>query len=233
MCSRGKPGNQRRNTSPGTGCGRARRAEPRGGLQRRPESRGPRSGQRGAQLHAVRSGSRRPHRQPRWSRARSSANTIATGAAGVTGSPHTGRDAKSGRSRGGPRVSRTPHDQRPRDVGGSCPARLRPERAAAATPAGDRWRSRTAPRTASSMVCPGSATSWGPSSRSACRAQRPGPRQGYRVPHARATPGEGALSTPGTTVLTRADVAHWPASAASQRRVPTPSPPTSHLARLA
>jgi len=41
----------------------------------------------------------------------------------------------------------------------------------------------------------------GPSSRSAYRPTA-GPRRGYRVPHARAATGEGALCTPGTTVLT-------------------------------
>jgi hypothetical protein len=39
------------------------------------------------------------------------------------------------------------------------------------------------------------------SSRSAYRPQGAGPRRGYRVPHARATTGVGALYTPRTTVL--------------------------------
>ena len=58
-----------------------------------------------------------------------------------------------------------------------------------------------------------------------------GPRRGYRVPHARATTGLGALSTPGTVVLIRAGGDHRPAPAASQRRCPYTPPPTSHLAR--
>ena len=55
-------------------------------------------------------------------------------------------------------------------------------------------------------------------------AYRPtaGPRRGFRVSHARAAIGVGALSTPGTTVLILTGVAHRPASAASQRHVPTP-----------
>jgi hypothetical protein len=44
----------------------------------------------------------------------------------------------------------------------------------------------------------------------------------FRVSHARAAIGVGALSTPGTTVLTLTGVAHRPAPVASQRRVPTP-----------
>jgi hypothetical protein len=51
---------------------------------------------------------------------------------------------------------------------------------------------------------------------------RTGPGRGYRVSHARAMTGVGALSTPGTTVLTLTGVAHRPASAASQRHVPKP-----------
>jgi len=44
----------------------------------------------------------------------------------------------------------------------------------------------------------------GPSSRSAYRARLPpGPRRGYRVPHARAATGVGAPYTPRTVVLTR------------------------------
>ena len=49
-----------------------------------------------------------------------------------------------------------------------------------------------------------------------------GPRRGYRVPHARATTGEGAPSTPRTTVLILPGVALRPASAASQRPVLAP-----------
>ena len=49
-----------------------------------------------------------------------------------------------------------------------------------------------------------------------------GPRRGFRVSHARAAIGVGALSTPGTTVLILAGVAHRPAPAASQRHVPAP-----------
>ena len=44
--------------------------------------------------------------------------------------------------------------------------------------------------------------------------------RGFRVSHARAAIGVGALSTPGTTVLALTGVAHRPALAASQRRVP-------------
>ena len=47
-----------------------------------------------------------------------------------------------------------------------------------------------------------------------------GPRRGFRVSHARAAIGVGALSTPGTTVLALTGVARRPALAASQRRVP-------------
>jgi hypothetical protein len=61
----------------------------------------------------------------------------------------------------------------------------------------------------------------GLSSRSAYRPTA-GPGRGFRVSHARATIGVGALSTPGTTVLTLTGVAHRPASAASQRHVPAP-----------
>jgi hypothetical protein len=63
-------------------------------------------------------------------------------------------------------------------------------------------------------------------SRSAYRPKA-GPRRGFRVPHARATIGVGALSTPGTTVLILTGVAHRPAPVASQRHVPTPRHTTS------
>ena len=53
-----------------------------------------------------------------------------------------------------------------------------------------------------------------------CARRRTGPRRGFRVSHARAAIGVGALSTPGTTVLALTGVAHRPAPAASQRRVP-------------
>ena len=53
-----------------------------------------------------------------------------------------------------------------------------------------------------------------------CARKRTGPRRGFRVSHARAAIGVGALSTPGTTVLALTGVAHRPALAASQRRVP-------------
>ena len=58
-------------------------------------------------------------------------------------------------------------------------------------------------------------------SRSAYRPTA-GPRRGFRVSHARAAIGVGALSTPGTTVLALTGVAHQPAPVASQRHVPTP-----------
>ena len=54
-----------------------------------------------------------------------------------------------------------------------------------------------------------------------------GPRRGYRVPHARAATGVGALCTPGTAVLIPAGWAPQPAPAASQRPVPAPRR-TSH-----
>ncbi len=54
------------------------------------------------------------------------------------------------------------------------------------------------------------------------RPQWAGPRRGFRVSHARAAVGVGALSTPGTTVLLLTGVAHRPAPAVSQRRVPAP-----------
>ena len=60
------------------------------------------------------------------------------------------------------------------------------------------------------------------SSRSADRTQGSGPRRGFRVSHARAAIGVGALSTPETTVLILTGVAHRPALVASQRHVPTP-----------
>jgi len=49
-----------------------------------------------------------------------------------------------------------------------------------------------------------------------------GPRRGFRVPHARAATGVGALYTPGTAVLFPADRGSRPALAASQRPVPAP-----------
>ncbi len=56
-----------------------------------------------------------------------------------------------------------------------------------------------------------------------------GPRRGFRVSHARAAIGVGALSTPGTTVLTLTGVAHRPAFAVSQRLSPcTPPQPSIH-----
>jgi len=61
-----------------------------------------------------------------------------------------------------------------------------------------------------------------PSSRSAYQTRRSGPGRGFRVSHARAAIGVGALSTPGTTVLILTAVALRPASVAFQRRVPTP-----------
>lgn len=48
--------------------------------------------------------------------------------------------------------------------------------------------------------------------RSAYRTLRSGPRRGYRVPHARAAIGVGALCAPGTTVLIP-DRSHFPAGA--------------------
>ena len=62
----------------------------------------------------------------------------------------------------------------------------------------------------------------GPSSRSAYRPRGTGPRRGFRVPHARAATGVGALCTPGTTVLIPTDGDYRPAPAASQRPVPAP-----------
>jgi hypothetical protein len=59
----------------------------------------------------------------------------------------------------------------------------------------------------------------GPSSRSAYRPTT-GPRRGYRVPHARAATGVGALYTPETAVLLPTDRGCRPAPAASQRPVP-------------
>ena len=55
---------------------------------------------------------------------------------------------------------------------------------------------------------------------------RLGPRRGFRVPHARAATGVGALCSPGTTVLIP-DRGHYPpAPAASQRPVPPPRKPS-------
>jgi len=55
-------------------------------------------------------------------------------------------------------------------------------------------------------------------------AYRPttGPRRGYRVPHARAATGVGALYTPRTAVLIPTDRGSRPAPAAWQRPVPAP-----------
>jgi hypothetical protein len=50
----------------------------------------------------------------------------------------------------------------------------------------------------------------------------PGPRRGYRVPHARAATGVGALYTPGTAVLVPAKARARPAPAALPRPVPGP-----------
>ena len=61
-----------------------------------------------------------------------------------------------------------------------------------------------------------------PAPRSAYRPPRAGPRRGFPVPHTRAATGEGALYTPGTTVLTPTEATHRPAPAASQRPVPAP-----------
>ena len=62
----------------------------------------------------------------------------------------------------------------------------------------------------------------GPSLRSAYRTEQPGPRRGYRVPHARVTTGVGASSTPRTAVLFPAERSPQPAPAASQRPVLAP-----------
>ena len=51
---------------------------------------------------------------------------------------------------------------------------------------------------------------------------RLGPRRGYRVPHARAATGVGALYTPRTAVLIPTGGDYRPAPAASQRPVPAP-----------
>jgi hypothetical protein len=51
-------------------------------------------------------------------------------------------------------------------------------------------------------------------------AHRAGPGRGFRVSHARAVIGVGALSTPGTTVLILTAVALRPASVASQQQSP-------------
>jgi hypothetical protein len=61
-----------------------------------------------------------------------------------------------------------------------------------------------------------------PPSRSAYRPNSAGPRRDYRVPHARATTGLGALSTPRTTVLIPTEDRPQPASAAPPRLVLTP-----------
>jgi hypothetical protein len=53
---------------------------------------------------------------------------------------------------------------------------------------------------------------------------RSGPRRGFRVPHARAATGVGALCAPGTTVLIPAGATSRPASAASQRTSPCTPP---------
>jgi hypothetical protein len=60
---------------------------------------------------------------------------------------------------------------------------------------------------------------------------RPGPRRGYRVPHARAATGVGALYTPRTAVLHSAEGRARPAPAALRRLVPAPRS-SSHLAGL-
>jgi len=63
----------------------------------------------------------------------------------------------------------------------------------------------------------------GPSSRSAYRAPpSAGPGRGFHVSHLRDTTGMGALSTPGTAVLSPAGCRARPAPAASQRPVPAP-----------
>ena len=54
------------------------------------------------------------------------------------------------------------------------------------------------------------------------RTRMPGPGRGFHVPHQRDTTGLGALSTPGTAVLTPAGCRARPTPAASQRPVPTP-----------
>ncbi len=54
------------------------------------------------------------------------------------------------------------------------------------------------------------------------RPRRDGPRRDFHVPHAQDTTGEGALYSPGTTVLTQTDHDHRPAPVASQRPVPAP-----------
>ena len=55
---------------------------------------------------------------------------------------------------------------------------------------------------------------------------RLGPRRGFRVPHARAATGVGALCAPGTTVPIRTGATTRPAPAASQRPVPPPRKPS-------
>ena len=54
------------------------------------------------------------------------------------------------------------------------------------------------------------------------RARRAGPRRGYRVPHARAATGVGALYTPGTAVLIPAEGRARPAPAALPAASPAP-----------
>ena len=61
---------------------------------------------------------------------------------------------------------------------------------------------------------------------------RAGPRRRFRVSHARAAIGVGALSTPGTVVLALTGVAHRPAPAASQRHVRCTPPQLSIYAGL-
>ena len=57
---------------------------------------------------------------------------------------------------------------------------------------------------------------------------RAGPRRGYRVPHARAATGVGALYTPGTAVLLPAEARARPAPAALRRPVPDDPVPALH-----
>jgi hypothetical protein len=66
----------------------------------------------------------------------------------------------------------------------------------------------------------------GPPSRSAYRPKRAGPRRGYRVSHARATAGMGALSTPRTTVLY--PTAHPQQSAPAALSAARPCTPLQH-----
>jgi hypothetical protein len=64
----------------------------------------------------------------------------------------------------------------------------------------------------------------GPSLRSAYRSLSPGagPQRGFHVPHVRVASGVGALSTPGTVVLSRPTPNLRSPPAASQRPVPAP-----------